>query len=180
MARHLISLMDLPADGKEFLLTDQDIWLDSLREFKMDCRIVDPLEMKATVRGAESGCLVRGELTGGVVVPCNRCAEDARVAIDANFEEYEEIPEEENKTGAAHGKNEETHIIFEKGQPMLDLGEVAWEQFMLAMPVKPLCRTECKGLCPTCGANLNLGPCGCQPAGDDPRMAPLRNLAIKR
>ncbi len=61
---------------------------------------------------------------------------------------------------------------------MLDLGGVAWEQFMLAMPVNPLCRPDCKGLCPICGANLNLEACDCHKEEEDPRMAPLRNLKV--
>jgi uncharacterized protein len=50
------------------------------------------------------------------------------------------------------------------------------EQMYLALPMKPLCRDDCRGLCPTCGANLNLAACGCKNEWEDPRLAVLRKL----
>ena len=58
----------------------------------------------------------------------------------------------------------------------IDLSELMREQFYLALPMKPLCREDCKGLCPQCGTNLNTGTCDCAPAWDDPRLAPLKQL----
>lgn len=172
MNKHLVSINDLPPGGKEFVLDDQNVWLDPIREFKMDCAITTPLKMTAFVMPADSGCLVRGHMEGSVTVPCNRCAENANISLDAKFDEYEEIPEE------SHAKNDESHIVFDRNAPMLNLGDVAWEQFMLAMPQTPLCKKDCKGLCPQCGANLNLGPCDCRGDDGDPRLAALRNLKL--
>jgi uncharacterized protein len=50
------------------------------------------------------------------------------------------------------------------------------EQFMLALPMKPLHSEDCRGLCPECGANLNRTECGHKPAWEDPRLAPLKGL----
>jgi uncharacterized protein len=50
------------------------------------------------------------------------------------------------------------------------------EQFYLALPMKPLCRDECRGLCPSCGTNRNTGACTCAPVWEDPRLAPLKEL----
>ena len=63
----------------------------------------------------------------------------------------------------------------------LDLGEVVREQILLALPLKPLCREDCRGLCPACGQNRNLVPCGCPPPEEpgDPRLEPLRKLVDK-
>jgi uncharacterized protein len=58
----------------------------------------------------------------------------------------------------------------------IDLNEVLREQFYLALPMKPLCREDCEGLCPKCGTNLNTGTCTCATQWEDPRLAPLRNL----
>lgn len=175
MKKHLVSINDLPPGGKEFTVDDQDVWLEPLKEFKMDCRITKPLAARIFVMAADDGCLARGTLTGEVVVPCNRCAENASVRIDSKFDEYEEIPPEEDK-----GADGDAHIVYDRHAPMLNLAEVAWEQFMLAMPPQPLCRPDCAGLCPKCGANLNLGACACENDEEDPRMAPLRNLTVKR
>jgi uncharacterized protein len=59
----------------------------------------------------------------------------------------------------------------------LDLEQVAAEQILLALPMRVVCRDDCAGLCPTCGANRNLeGACSCEPE-PDPRWAALRNLS---
>jgi len=58
----------------------------------------------------------------------------------------------------------------------IDVNEVLREQFYLVLPMKPLCREDCAGLCPQCGTNLNGGACGCEPPVEDPRLAPLRKL----
>ena len=62
----------------------------------------------------------------------------------------------------------------------IDLGQLMREQFYLALPMKPLCGPECRGLCPQCGANRNRGECGCQVQWEDPRLAPLRRLLERR
>lgn len=174
MNKYLVSINDLPPDGKEFVVDDQDVWLEPLREFKMDCVITSPLKMRVLVLPADAGCLTRGNIEGAVTVPCSRCAENASVELASKFDEYEEIPENNQQ------KNDESHIIFERGAPMLNLADVAWEQFMLSMPPTPLCREECKGLCPRCGANLNLEECGCGRESGDPRMSALRGLKIQK
>lgn len=178
MNKYLISINDLPPSGKEFKLDDQDIWLDPIKEFKMDCRIKEPLKARVFVMPADDGCVVKGEISGEVIVPCNRCSENALVKIDNQFDEYEDIPSSDKKSN--ENKDITGHVVFDRNAPMLNLAEVAWEQFMLAMPVRPLCRSDCKGLCPQCGANLNLGDCGCERQAGDPRLEALRNLKVNR
>ena len=58
----------------------------------------------------------------------------------------------------------------------IDLGEMMREQFYLALPMKPLCNDDCKGLCPICGTNLNRGTCDCNRQWEDPRLAALKTL----
>jgi len=61
----------------------------------------------------------------------------------------------------------------------IDLGELMREQFYLALPMKPLCRDDCRGLCPQCGTNLNAGTCDCSPVWEDPRLAALKAIKGK-
>jgi uncharacterized protein len=58
----------------------------------------------------------------------------------------------------------------------IDLNELLREQFYLALPMKPLCAEECRGLCSQCGSNLNLASCGCAPGWTDPRLAALKTI----
>ena len=69
----------------------------------------------------------------------------------------------------------ETEIGYYEGEG-LELEDVLREQVLLAVPIKTVCRIDCKGLCPRCGQNLNQGSCTCQTAQDDPRWYALRDL----
>lgn len=186
MQNYRISLHDLPPDGKEFNLDDQAVWQEPLQEFGMECRISKPLRARLTILPTDGGWLVRGTLTGEVVLPCNRCAEDAVVELDVAFEDFEELPdleEEAPASGAAGADPEppaESRIFYERNAPMLDLANICWEEFMLALPVNPLCGADCKGLCPQCGANLNAASCSCSQDEGDPRLAVLRGLTLHK
>lgn len=69
---------------------------------------------------------------------------------------------------------EDDDIILLDGS-ILDAGEVMTTEFILEMDIKNLCREDCKGICPTCGADLNTEPCKCKP-DIDPRLAALAQL----
>jgi uncharacterized protein len=84
----------------------------------------------------------------------------------ANTGEGEREIEEDDLTTAFYEKDE------------IDLGHLMHEQFVLSLPMKPLCDGACKGLCPVCGTNLNRGTCDCKPV-EDPRLAALRELRTR-
>ncbi len=75
------------------------------------------------------------------------------------------------------GEEDLTTAFYRDG--MLDLVDLLREQFMLALPMKPLCTEACRGLCPQCGTNLNKTQCGCAPTWEDPRLAPLKSLLTR-
>ena len=80
-----------------------------------------------------------------------------------------------NSLVAQELEDEENDDILLLDGTELDLDEVVTEAFVLAMDTKNLCSDDCKGLCAKCGADLNLGPCGCRPEVD-PRLAALAQL----
>jgi uncharacterized protein len=75
------------------------------------------------------------------------------------------------------GDDELDTAFYQDG--VIDLGQLVREQILLLLPMKPLCKESCAGLCPVCGTNLNTGSCACSPEWDDPRLAPLKALARK-
>lgn len=179
MRNYRISLPDLPPEGRHMALNDQEIWIQSITEFGMDCRITEALHADLTIVPAGEGVLIRGQLTGGIVLPCDRCTEDALVHLNHGFEFFESLSEQpltdsdDDSFSDASGL-----IVWEQGTPLLDMAALCWEEFVLALPVKPLCREDCKGLCSSCGTNLNRAPCTCSPDEGDPRLAALRSLRI--
>ncbi len=62
----------------------------------------------------------------------------------------------------------------------VDLSQMVVEQIVLALPMKPLCKPDCRGLCPRCGTNRNLQGCDCAPEDADPRWAPLKTFQKSR
>jgi uncharacterized protein len=110
---------------------------------------------------------------------CSRCLEAFTLPVDAAFDlRYQ--PHAVN-TGEGEREIEEddlTTAFYENDT--IDLGQLMREQFYLALPMKPLCREDCRGLCALCGANLNRGTCGCQHEWQDPRLAVLKHLQTDR
>ena len=188
MQNYRISLNDLSPEGKEFTLDDAAIWQEPMDEFGLDFRVSKPPCARILVLPTDGGWLVRGTLEGEVVLPCSRCAEDSVAVIAARFEDFENMPgmgedEDESDESVAPAEMEETtdrRIVFEHNSPLLDLAAICWEELMLALPVTPLCRKDCKGLCAGCGVNLNEGMCACTEEEGDPRMAALRGLTLHK
>lgn len=184
MSMHAISLNDIPPQGISITLDDPTIWNVPLNEFHVECRVTEPLRAELTLLPMQGGCLVRGTLTGAVVQPCDRCAEDAPCVLTHTIETFESLhtPEDQlsdDEEDESVDTDPSDHITLEKGIPMLNLASLCWEEFMLALPLRPLCASQCQGLCAQCGANLNHGLCGCTQEKGDPRLAALRNLKIK-
>lgn len=183
MASTWILLHTIPPSGKEFVLEDQAVWTDPIAEFSLACTILEPLKAVFTVFVQDEGVLIRGRITGKVAVPCNRCTEDAVVIIDQPVDTYEPFPDQSGNEAedADAGVDEELLRIAPLGQGLeMNLAALAWEEFSLALPMKPLCADACKGLCPVCGANKNITSCSCETDVLDPRMAPLRGLKVGR
>lgn len=130
-----------------------------------------------TLVRTDRSILVRGTLKTAVELTCGRCLSLFRAPLTLDIEE-EYYPTTDIFTGtrlpvpaeSSGGTIDECHI--------LDLSEAIQQYATLAMPMKPLCRENCAGLCPSCGHNLNQGECGCPQQEADPRWGVLRKLTI--
>jgi uncharacterized protein len=177
MSELWLDITDIPASGREFSFSDQSLWTGPIGEFALPYRLDLPgtgLSADFSVTPQGRGVLVAGRLSGAAVTPCDRCAEDVTLAVDTTFDLYEEVPLEDEQTL-------EPGLVRRRGKVLeLDAASLLWEQFLLALPVKPLCDESCLGLCPQCGKRLGDGPCGCQAEDGDPRLAVLRLLKVPR
>ncbi len=119
-----------------------------------------------------------GKLATEVEVACARCLEPVREPVTREFELlYRPQGADKTKEEAAVSKGE-TEISYYEGDGLL-LEDVVREQVLLAVPYRALCQENCKGLCPTCGLNMNTGECHCEEARPDPRWNALGNLRDK-
>jgi uncharacterized protein len=141
-----------------------------------DYRVAAPVELTMEVERAGGDAFrVTGQATTRLELECSRCVEPFEVPVDAAFE-LRYVPASENG-GAGEREiadDDLTTAFYRDGA--LDIIDLLREQFQLALPMKPLCTDECRGLCPECGANLNRTDCGCAPKWEDPRLAALEVL----
>ena len=172
-----LDITDIPATGREFSFSDPGLWTGPIAEFGLPYRVEETeaaLNASFSVSPQTRGVLLRGRIDGAIVTPCDRCAEDTRVEVASTFELFEEMPLEGEQSL-------EPGLLRRRGKVVeLDVASLLWEQFLLALPVKPLCEENCPGLCPWCGANLRKGPCGCGRDEGDPRLAVFKTLKAPR
>jgi len=124
----------------------------------------------------EKGILAIGQAHLRLVQPCRRCLELTERDICFDFEE-EFLPSVDVKSGVrlATPDAEAPELVIDEHH-MLDLTEVLRQYAVLAASDGVLCRPDCKGLCPICGCNLNLGSCHCDATQVDPRFAVLAEM----
>lgn len=112
----------------------------------------------------KEGILVQGELALGIEDECYRCVRSLARELIVDLEELYSTP----------GSSRVTEFMVDD-DAILDLSPLLREEAIIADARGALCTADCKGLCPTCGANLNDGACECD-AAIDPRFASLRGL----
>jgi uncharacterized protein len=115
--------------------------------------------------------LFRGHFAARVAGTCARCLESYPFAVERDFN----FLLKPAAAGAKLAADEDLALSFYAGDEV-DLSPLVREAMILALPTRPLCREDCPGLCPHCGANRGANPCGCREDSTDPRLAMIRSL----
>lgn len=122
------------------------------------------------------GILVRANLHTSAELTCSRCLTQFSMPVRFKIDE-EFYPLTDINSGARLPLPEDVDLSATiDSNYLLDLSEVVRQDLMLALPLVPLCRNECKGLCAICGQNWNEGDCECDDGELDPRFAALQQL----
>ena len=143
----------------------------------MDCHIQGDVELLRTKRGI----LVRGAFTGMSHLVCSRCLTPFEQTLAFSMEE-EFLPSVSIDSGTPVPQEEDPCSFVTDEYHIMDLSEAIRQYGLLALPMKPVCRPDCAGLCPHCGANLNQNVCDCTPrSGGMPQneLTKLNDLARK-
>ena len=139
-------------------------------------RVVAPVALSMVVEKAGGDAFrVVGRATTKLELECGRCLEPFEMPVDASFD-LRYVPDTQNAGEGEREIEEDDLTTAFHHEGTLDVIDLLREQFELAMPMKPLCRDACRGLCSECGANLNRTECGHAPKWEDPRLAPLKGL----
>jgi uncharacterized protein len=123
-----------------------------------------------------------GTFVGGLTVACSRCVNPVRLPIDealrVTFMPPAEMPKDEDADAEDGAEIAEGDLdVFPFDGERIDLEPLFREQFVLSVPYAPLCKEDCKGLCPQCGTDLNTASCQCEKP-IDPRLAALKGLKL--
>jgi len=118
---------------------------------------------------------LKGRYSGRFQVPCARCIEPVEIPLAADFDLIFRPVGADADAPERSITASETEIGYYQRDSVL-LEDVLREQVLLSLPVRTLCKPNCKGLCPSCGANRNLQPCSCDEGKGDPRWEALTGL----
>ena len=152
----------------DVLAVDDPVWEES------DPRPAEPVRVRGRLSSAGSGRFYfSGELEGRVDGECRRCL--TPVSSPVHEDELHLIFVESDDEETA---DDPDVYLLDPRQAELDLRPSIREQWLLSAPGYAECRADCKGLCPTCGADLNAGDCGCAPTVTDSRWDALRSVKL--
>jgi uncharacterized protein len=140
-------------------------------------RVVAPVALAFDIFKDKDQFRLAGAVKTTLELACGRCLEPFTWPVDESFDLRYHPHAAASEGEHAIEEDDLTTAFYENDT--IDLGHLMHEQFLLSMPMKPLCSDACHGLCPICGTNLNRGACECRPVWEDPRLAVLRNLKTK-
>ena len=176
MSKYFVDLKDLVHEKVSF----QDSFEPGVVEFAADnIRQIGPLDWSASAERVGGEVRINGSLRTNVETMCSRCLEPARSELTKAFDLFFRQRDEHmfDEDDEIELDEEDTKTAFFTGT-QLAMGDILREQVLLALPMKALCKVDCKGLCPTCGTNLNSGSCNCPKEEFSPHIDAL--LEIKR
>lgn len=165
----IIQVSELPEEGLTF---------DDVGQFPS--AFTDPawrlnaVDLSLTPDGTD--VVVHGRIDATVPQACGRCLESFPAPVIANVD-LTLTPRPGDGDNRELGQDD-LDVDFYVGDE-LDLDRLIEAEATLALPMKPLCRTDCRGLCPVCGVNRNVTACQCQERQPDPRLAALKDFSAR-
>lgn len=137
--------------------------------------LLGKITVQLTAERQRQDVRVRGEFEVEVQLPCSRCLEPVRVPLVAKFDQFYESNAAHPLMGEISLQEKDTEIAFFSGD-FIEVNDIVREQILLTLPMKPICREDCKGLCPHCGKSKNYETCDCDRLLVDPRLAELLKI----
>lgn len=143
----------------------------SVLELPETLKVQTPVEVEGALAKGGTHFILKGVVTCTLDMECSRCLEAFQYPLRIPLKALYTV----NSEGTNHRENSEM-ILISRADQSIDLTKLVREAILLAVPLKPICREACKGLCPRCGINLNRGKCDCITRSPDPRWVTLEAL----
>jgi len=138
-------------------------------------KLCSTTSISGKIRRTGTEVFVTGHVDACVQVDCDRCLTPIQLPVSSDFS-LEYITGSDYEASASAELTEDLMSIAVFDGEAIDVDEIVKEQVLLSVPIRSLCKPDCKGFCPTCGADKNAGECGCYPSEVDPRWAALQGL----
>jgi uncharacterized protein len=169
MLYNVAQLMKSPVGTSlKYDIHEENVQLDS------DLKVVGPVTGHVRLQRTNQGLLVDGWVDLTLELTCTRCLKEFEQPLHVKFAE-QFYPTVDVVTGLPTPPFDEEEIFPIDDHHQVDLTEAIRQNVLLAIPMVTLCREDCKGLCPQCGKDLNLGACECKPEVDA-RLSVLEKL----
>jgi uncharacterized protein len=168
----VLNIKDLPEDvsRQEFVSTPEELALDY-----EGIEVIGDVYAFGDVTKSNDQVIFRGEFSAPVKITCSRCAEEFERKLNSELVfVLTMVPE--NELQDLEEETLEDFYFIPEGTQVFDFSEHIREQLIVALEMKPLCREECRGICPDCGKNLNIEECICSEEKIDERWLPLKDL----
>jgi uncharacterized protein len=162
-----IDVSDLKKKKSARKTIDLDVELDGFTYDYEYIRIVEPIQFRGQLDMLGEFFELQGKITGTIELTCSRCLvkypHELNIEVDEKFSNDQEAVDRDED------------IIF-MDSDTLDITEIVLSNIILSLPIKRLCKEDCKGLCPICGTDLNTSSCSCVAEEVDPRFAKLKDF----
>ncbi len=138
----------------------------------------DPLEIHCELSKEDDLISAKGWVKGKMLLACDRCLKEFENPYKSFFEvRYRSSGADEDPDGVEVFPEGEFEIVYFEGE-LLDVGEQIRQTILLSVPMRFLCREDCRGLCGGCGVDLNFGTCVCSEPPPDSRWEALKNIKL--
>ncbi len=148
-----------------------------------ECAFIAPIKTAVSATRIDDMIAVKGEVKTLVRLPCGRCLQEYEMPLRSRFEltYVNRIPDvqKDDEKNEVELSAAQMGLIYFEGEE-INLQDGIQEQIILGFPIKALCRKDCKGLCSSCGQDLNKSACDCGHQPSDPRFAALKNLKLTK
>ena len=166
----IIDIDQIPAEG---LQVSKNFEFFSTELVEENAVFMEPVHAQVKVKKFGEEIFITGTLTTLLSFVCSRCLSPYEFKVDSEFD-LVYLPEELEITKDQLEEDDINQLFFYSNK--LDLKEVILEQLNLTFPLRPLCSSDCRGICPICGKIINEGHCSCVSDDADPRLEQFKNF----
>lgn len=163
----------LKNDGKTMhidVIPEVEVFASKMGEFPIVGKT--PVSLHIQNRGNKE-LHIEGDTVVTLHIPCDRCLEEVPVSLELHIDKEVDMNQSDEERAKALDE-----LFYIEGYN-LDVDKLVCSEMLVSWPSKVVCKEDCKGICPTCGTNLNLETCDCEPTDLDPRMAKIQEIFSK-